>query len=226
MIYVSRLQYLALKLLAEAKWWLFLGWRLELCTAEQSVIAGAISGASLSCASQGSLSHFPGAIWEPVQLKGQLRAGSVPSCTQIWTWTAHSSRHWLSCAGWPQWSGFSSRGCLSGGASISPLLEEEEHTQRKDNATQDASIFTSCFSLAGVIKPTQYKPVPDEEPNSTDVEETLKRIQNNDPDLEEVNLNNIMVFAPSYSPLLVTRLSTWCTEGRHWVCFAAQYPST
>ncbi|POI22423.1 hypothetical protein CIB84_013829, partial [Bambusicola thoracicus] len=43
-----------------------------------------------------------------------------------------------------------------------------------------------------VIKPTKYKPVPDEEPNSTDVEETLKRIQNNDPDLEEVNLNNIM----------------------------------
>jgi len=62
----------------------------------------------------------------------------------------------------------------------------------------------SCFSLAGVIKPTQYKPVPDEEPNSTDVEETLKRIQSNDPDLEEVNLNNIMVFAPFYSHLLVT----------------------
>lgn len=60
----------------------------------------------------------------------------------------------------------------------------------------------SCFSFAGVIKPTQYKPVPDEEPNSTDVEETLKRIQSNDPDLEEVNLNNIMVFAPFYSPLL------------------------
>lgn len=53
-----------------------------------------------------------------------------------------------------------------------------------------------------MIKPTQYKPVPDEEPNSTDVEETLKRIQSNDPDLEEVNLNNIMVFAPFYSPLL------------------------
>jgi hypothetical protein len=44
-----------------------------------------------------------------------------------------------------------------------------------------------------VIKPTQYKPVPDEEPNSTDVEETLERIKNNDPALEEVNLNNIRV---------------------------------
>ncbi|KAG8455014.1 hypothetical protein GDO86_001288 [Hymenochirus boettgeri] len=45
--------------------------------------------------------------------------------------------------------------------------------------------------LNSVIKPTQYKPVPDEEPNSTDVEETLERIKNNDADLEDVNLNNI-----------------------------------
>ncbi|KAM4053815.1 tropomodulin-1 isoform 1-T1 [Anomaloglossus baeobatrachus] len=45
--------------------------------------------------------------------------------------------------------------------------------------------------LNSVIKPTQYKPVPDEEPNSTDVDETLERIKNNDPDLEDVNLNNI-----------------------------------
>ncbi|XP_077331416.1 tropomodulin-1 isoform X2 [Lithobates pipiens] len=45
--------------------------------------------------------------------------------------------------------------------------------------------------LNSVIKPTQYKPVPDEEPNSTDVDETLERVKSNDPDLEEVNLNNI-----------------------------------
>lgn len=45
----------------------------------------------------------------------------------------------------------------------------------------------------GVIKPTRYKPVPDEEPNSTDVDETLERVKSNDPDLEEVNLNNIRV---------------------------------
>uniref|UniRef100_F7DS60 Tropomodulin 1 n=1 Tax=Macaca mulatta TaxID=9544 RepID=F7DS60_MACMU len=48
-----------------------------------------------------------------------------------------------------------------------------------------------CWQKVSVIKPTQYKPVPDEEPNSTDVEETLERIKNNDPKLEEVNLNNI-----------------------------------
>ncbi|XP_073447341.1 tropomodulin-1 isoform X1 [Aquarana catesbeiana] len=45
--------------------------------------------------------------------------------------------------------------------------------------------------LNSVIKPTRYKPVPDEEPNSTDVDETLERVKSNDPDLEEVNLNNI-----------------------------------
>ncbi|OCT97736.1 tropomodulin-1 isoform X2 [Xenopus laevis] len=45
--------------------------------------------------------------------------------------------------------------------------------------------------LNSVIKPTQYKPVPDEEPNSTDVDDTLEQIKNNDPDLVDVNLNNI-----------------------------------
>ncbi|XP_068127438.1 tropomodulin-1 [Hyperolius riggenbachi] len=45
--------------------------------------------------------------------------------------------------------------------------------------------------LNSVIKPTQYKAVPDEEPNSTDVDETLDRVKNNDSELEEVNLNNI-----------------------------------
>lgn len=49
--------------------------------------------------------------------------------------------------------------------------------------------------VAGVIQCTQYKPVPDEEPNSTDVEETLLRLKRNDPDLVEVNLNNIKVRA-------------------------------
>ncbi|XP_074787707.1 tropomodulin-1 isoform X5 [Athene noctua] len=55
-----------------------------------------------------------------------------------------------------------------------------------------SSTIVNKEGLNSVIKPTQYKPVPDEEPNSTDVEETLKLIQSNDPDLEEVNLNNIM----------------------------------
>ncbi|KAF5917770.1 hypothetical protein HPG69_013607 [Diceros bicornis minor] len=54
-----------------------------------------------------------------------------------------------------------------------------------------SSSIVNKEGLNSVIKPTQYKPVPDEEPNSTDVEETLQRIKNNDPKLEEVNLNNI-----------------------------------
>ncbi|XP_034094450.1 tropomodulin-1 isoform X1 [Gymnodraco acuticeps] len=45
--------------------------------------------------------------------------------------------------------------------------------------------------LNSVIQCAQYKAVPDEEPNSTDVEETLLRMKRNDPDLVEVNLNNI-----------------------------------
>lgn len=54
-------------------------------------------------------------------------------------------------------------------------------------------IIQSCIIYTGVIQCTQYKPVPDEQPNDTDVEETLQRIKSNDPDLTEVNLNNIKV---------------------------------
>lgn len=41
------------------------------------------------------------------------------------------------------------------------------------------------------MKPDTYKPVPDEPPNPTNVEETLRQIQANDAALEDVNLNNI-----------------------------------
>ncbi|XP_036116777.1 tropomodulin-1 isoform X6 [Molossus molossus] len=58
-----------------------------------------------------------------------------------------------------------------------------------------SSSIVNKEGLNSVIKPTQYKPVPDEEPNSTDVEETLERIKSNDPKLEEVNLNNIRALA-------------------------------
>lgn len=48
----------------------------------------------------------------------------------------------------------------------------------------------------GVVKPDTYKPVPDEPPNPTNVEETLRQIQANDAALEDVNLNNIKVNDP------------------------------
>uniref|UniRef100_A0A2K5CZY6 Tropomodulin 4 n=1 Tax=Aotus nancymaae TaxID=37293 RepID=A0A2K5CZY6_AOTNA len=46
--------------------------------------------------------------------------------------------------------------------------------------------FPSC-----VVQPDKYKPVPDEPPNPTNIEEMLKRVRSNDKELEEVNLNNI-----------------------------------
>ncbi|XP_051901867.1 tropomodulin-4 [Pristis pectinata] len=47
--------------------------------------------------------------------------------------------------------------------------------------------------INSVVKPDsyEYKPVPDEPPNATDVADTLKRVKSNDRDLVEVNLNNI-----------------------------------
>ncbi|KAH0628479.1 hypothetical protein JD844_009724 [Phrynosoma platyrhinos] len=67
------------------------------------------------------------------------------------------------------------------------------HTLMSNQQYYEALGSTTIVNKEGldsIIKPTQYKPVPDE-PNSTDVEETLERVKNNDPDLEEVNLNNI-----------------------------------
>ncbi|KAG8509255.1 Tropomodulin-4 [Galemys pyrenaicus] len=43
----------------------------------------------------------------------------------------------------------------------------------------------------GVVQPDKYKPVPDEPPNPTNIEEILKSVRSNDKELEEVNLNNI-----------------------------------
>ncbi|CAI5796865.1 tropomodulin-1 isoform X1 [Podarcis lilfordi] len=67
------------------------------------------------------------------------------------------------------------------------------HTLMSNQQYYEALGSTTIVNKEGldsIIKPTQYKPVPDE-PNATDVEETLQRVKNNDPDLEEVNLNNI-----------------------------------
>ncbi|KAK2084241.1 Tropomodulin-4 [Saguinus oedipus] len=45
--------------------------------------------------------------------------------------------------------------------------------------------------ISSVVQPDKYKPVPDEPPNPTNIEEMLKRVRSNDKELEEVNLNNI-----------------------------------
>ncbi|OPJ71565.1 tropomodulin-4 [Patagioenas fasciata monilis] len=51
--------------------------------------------------------------------------------------------------------------------------------------------ITNTEGINSVVKPDTYKPVPDEPPNPTNVEETLRQIQANDSALEDVNLNNI-----------------------------------
>ncbi|KAJ8247854.1 hypothetical protein GJAV_G00251260 [Gymnothorax javanicus] len=57
--------------------------------------------------------------------------------------------------------------------------------------TSTQSYDGSGGSYNNVIKGEQVKPVFDEPPNPTNVEETLQRIKSDDPALTEVNLNNI-----------------------------------
>uniref|UniRef100_A0A8C4RD36 Tropomodulin 4 (muscle) n=1 Tax=Erpetoichthys calabaricus TaxID=27687 RepID=A0A8C4RD36_ERPCA len=46
--------------------------------------------------------------------------------------------------------------------------------------------------INSVVQPDKYKIYPDEPPNPTNVDETLKKVQSNDKSLTDVNLNNIM----------------------------------
>ena len=48
-------------------------------------------------------------------------------------------------------------------------------------------------SISGIAKAETLKAVPFEPPNTTDVEESIKRIKDNDPKLKHLNLNNIKV---------------------------------
>nr|XP_027809478.1 tropomodulin-4 isoform X1 [Marmota flaviventris] len=57
--------------------------------------------------------------------------------------------------------------------------------------------------ISSVVQPDKYKPVPDEPPNPTNIEEMLKRVRSNDKELEEVNLNNIQ-------DIPITMLSELC----------------
>ncbi|NWI42719.1 TMOD4 protein, partial [Picathartes gymnocephalus] len=51
--------------------------------------------------------------------------------------------------------------------------------------------ISNTEGINSVVQPDRYRPVPDEPPNPTDVAETLRRLQDNDPALLHVNLNNI-----------------------------------
>uniref|UniRef100_W5N728 Tropomodulin 2 n=1 Tax=Lepisosteus oculatus TaxID=7918 RepID=W5N728_LEPOC len=63
------------------------------------------------------------------------------------------------------------------------------HTLVTSTQSYDGSSSTEGYN--NVIKGEKVKPVFDEPPNPTNVEETLQRIKSNDPTLTEVNLNNI-----------------------------------
>uniref|UniRef100_A0A8C5MLM6 Tropomodulin 4 n=1 Tax=Leptobrachium leishanense TaxID=445787 RepID=A0A8C5MLM6_9ANUR len=90
-------------------------------------------------------------------------------------------------------------------------------------------IIINKEGINSVVKPDSYKPVPDEPPNPTNVEETLQKIKSNASDLEEVNLNNIKdVPIPTLkefceamkSNTRVTKLSLVATRSNDPVAFA------
>ncbi|NIG61643.1 tropomodulin-4 isoform X1 [Pontoporia blainvillei] len=55
--------------------------------------------------------------------------------------------------------------------------------------------ISNTEGISSVVQPDKYKPVPDEPPNPTNIEEILKSVRSNDKELEEVNLNNIQAVA-------------------------------
>lgn len=71
------------------------------------------------------------------------------------------------------------------------ILSSERNTLHVTN--QLCVLSCNVVSPTGVVKPDPFKIFPDEPPNTTNVEETLERIHNNDSGLIEVNLNNIKV---------------------------------
>lgn len=44
---------------------------------------------------------------------------------------------------------------------------------------------------SGIIKAYEPKPVPDEPDNETDVDDCITRLQTDDPQMKEINLNNM-----------------------------------
>ena len=57
------------------------------------------------------------------------------------------------------------------------------------------SSIGSLYYFLGVAKHEAFKLVKGEAPNDTDVDESLKKIQDNDAKLKELNLNNIKVWS-------------------------------
>lgn len=67
------------------------------------------------------------------------------------------------------------------------------HEQIEEGNDFLAIIFTASVHVVGVAKAQELIKVPDEPPNKTDVEESLKLLKDNDSKLTHLNLNNIKV---------------------------------
>ena len=62
--------------------------------------------------------------------------------------------------------------------------------------------------IAGRVKAEPCKTFPDPAPNVTDVEQSIKQMQRNDPALTALNLNNIQVGSSVFSLYVVLWLDT------------------
>eukprot|EP00918_Siedleckia_nematoides_P070145 GHVU01152881.1.p1 GENE.GHVU01152881.1~~GHVU01152881.1.p1 ORF type:complete len:421 (+),score=105.00 GHVU01152881.1:129-1391(+) len=71
------------------------------------------------------------------------------------------------------------------------LNQVQYHDAFVDKKVEGEEEKEGAIGFQGVARHQQFKLVPDEPPNSTDVEGSLKKIKDNDPELKELNLNNI-----------------------------------
>jgi len=62
--------------------------------------------------------------------------------------------------------------------------------------------------IAGRVKAEPCKTFPDPKPNETDVEQSIKQVISNDPELTELNLNNIQVSVDCAYVIIADNLAT------------------
>uniref|UniRef100_A0A8B9R690 Tropomodulin 4 n=1 Tax=Anas platyrhynchos TaxID=8839 RepID=A0A8B9R690_ANAPL len=125
--------------------------------------------------------------WAPA--RARLKAAACP-CARLSAWPpAHP---WLARGGdeGGLWDGpvacGDPRGAPAAILGMYTLMSNKQYYDAICSGT-----ISNTEGINSVVKPDTYKPVPDEPPNPTNVEETLRQIQANDGALEDVNLNNI-----------------------------------
>jgi len=68
---------------------------------------------------------------------------------------------------------------------------EEDEDEDEDEEDEDKKKKVKGSGFQGVAKHQEFKLVKEEPPNNTNVEESLEKLKANDPELKELNLNNI-----------------------------------